>query len=176
MKDTTTTGGLNAKQLLRILMLGAEKNEAEQVGKAEQPVAAALQARLERGLPLSPKAVDSLPAILGRLCHELAPLAGRPLGGLLLDPSTALSVIKTIKEYGKTLSERQTAESSHAVAVTIYFAAIANALVHHGEKITQHSHEHLARSFGMLASKPWMPDELGKLFAQAAEMCRSRAS
>ena len=169
-----TTSGLSPRQLLRILLVGAETDSAEPDAAATRPVGEALRERLAHGLPLNPKKMDSLPAILGRMCQELAPLAERPLGDVLLDPTTDLGVIETLKEYGKNLSSRQATDAAHAVAVTLYFAAIASALVHHDAKITQYSYEHLAGSFEMLTKKDWMTPELGELFSQAWLACRGK--
>jgi hypothetical protein len=58
--------------------------------------------------------------------------------------------------------------------MTIYYAAIASSLVHHNEKISQHSYETLGQSFMELAEKKWMALELVQLFSQANRMCQEK--
>lgn len=105
---------------------------------------------------------------------ELLPLAGRPLGQVLLDADTELASLREIKEHWKKLTVGDGTLADRASATTIYFAAIASALVCHGEKITTHCDEALEDSFGTLAAKRWMPEELVRLFEKARDLCRAR--
>ncbi|KPL20813.1 MAG: hypothetical protein AMJ75_11170 [Phycisphaerae bacterium SM1_79] len=65
-------------------------------------------------------------------------------------------------------------EPEHAVAVAIYYAAIASALVFHDVKVTTHSYESLEASFTRLINKPWMSAELNSLFIRALKLCRKK--
>lgn len=101
-------------------------------------------------------------------------MADRMAGDLLLDPATPLAALETLKEYGKGLSQRWEEGPEHAVAVTIYFAAIAAALVSHGRKITTRPHRNLARSLGMMVDDRWMAPELALLFDNARKTCERK--
>ena len=130
-----------------------------------------LRERLDGAMPLDDAATELLPEIVARLLREALPVGGQSLGRVLLDPATDLRVIKTIKQYGKKLTTHTTSEAERATATTIYFAAIASALVFHHQKISLHSYEHLHRSFGMLCAKQWMAPELITLFTDARRVC-----
>jgi hypothetical protein len=94
---------------------------------------------------------------------------------LLLDPHATLSVIKDIRRHAKEQAARTNDETEHAIMTTIYFAAIANRLAFHGQRITTYSYESLRSSFGKLRSKAWMPADLVGLFEKAEEACHNKA-
>ena len=130
-----------------------------------------LREQLAGPLPVDRLMVEALPEMVERLQRELLALAGRPLGELVLNPATSIGALVTIKDYGKKLASRKTGQAEHDAALAIYFAAIARALVSHDQKISTHSHQNLARSFAILAGKPWMPAELIQLFQNARQVC-----
>jgi len=72
------------------------------------------------------------------------------------------------------MSSQITSGPENQIGLAVYHAAIASALVHQGERITQHSYETLGRHFSALAGQAWMVGELQALFAQAAEGCQRR--
>ncbi len=96
------------------------------------------------------------------------------IGELLLDQQTKLSTIKQIRDRAKAQVVRASSEAEQAVMTTIYFAAIANGLVHRRMKITTCSYASLELSFEKLIRKAWMPAGLANLFRQAAELCRQQ--
>ena len=61
-----------------------------------------------------------------------------------------------------------------AAATTLYYGAIASALVHHRKKITQGSYQNLDESLALLGTKTWMVEELRELFSQARRICLSK--
>jgi hypothetical protein len=94
------------------------------------------------------------------------------LGDVLTDPKSDLAAMREIRRRAKKEVGEAAHEAEHSVAVTVYFAAIANALVYHGVKITTYSYEALEQSFAKLLEKRWMPPRLGRLFQEAIEACR----
>ena len=163
MGDVQTTFGRD-DGLAELLRIGA--------GSPEDAKADLLAARVAGPLPLDAAGADKMQAIVGRLRERLMPLHGRPLRDALLDEQTALDDLVTIKEYGKQLAAREDSEVAHAVAVAVYFAAIAAALVSHGKRITSYSYPALVSAFGVLVDKRWMLPELARLFSKAKRICR----
>jgi hypothetical protein len=129
-----------------------------------------LRARLAGTLPLEKAAVDALPVLAG----QLLPLGSGSVGRALLDAGTPLEVFQKIKDYGKKLALANESEAEHAAATTIYFAAIASAILFHGKRITSYSYRALAGHFGTLAEKRWMDPKLARHFAKARKKCRRK--
>jgi len=131
-----------------------------------------LEARMSTPLALEPDVVDSVTAVLNRPCRELLPLAGRPLGDVLTDAATSLSALETLKDYGKALALVWEEGAEHAVAMTVYYAAIAAALTYHGRKITSRPFADLERTMELLVSTPWMTLPMVRLLSDARHACR----
>ena len=79
-----------------------------------------------------------------------------------------------IKDYGRKLSNKADSDAEHHIANTIYYAAIAHALVYHNIMITSHSYEDLTKSYGRLSKENWLPDNLLNLFKQSLKYCRAK--
>jgi len=173
MKDETTYG-LNPEQLARLLAIGLETTERQEKADAGETPAQALQDMLASALPLDREMPDSIPAVLKRPCDELRAAPRQPLRDLLLDPTIALPVIETLKDYSKALVRHHATEVNQAAATAMYYAAIANALAFHDQKITQHSYHRLHEAYAELESRPWIPPELKDLFRRAREVCGQR--
>ena len=174
-----STAGLEAEQLARLMRIGEEEElPPDDVGQ-EELTAELLGEHLAGTLPLGSTAVDALPLVLGRLCPELAPMQGRRLGEVLLDAATDLAVIREIKDYARRLADREALRRGqgpeYAVAVSIYYSAIAAALVFHEEKITSFSFEKLTDALSELAAKPWITSELRDLLERAGNISSRRA-
>ena len=174
MKKDTTTFGLEPERLARLLGLGMEGDSSVETDP-DTSKEELLRLRLAGTLPLETAVIDAIPAIAGRLCEELLPLRGKALGEALLDETTELRVLKKVKDYGKKLAARQDSDVEHAVSVTIYFAAIAGALLFHDHKITNYSYPALGEAFGTLIDKPWMAPELARHFSKARKLCKKRS-
>lgn len=166
-----STFGLYPKELAELLATGSGDDNAP------LPLAEAasrlLRSRLASPMHFDKGYVDSLSAILARPCPELQPIAGRTLGDVLMDPTTPLATLETLKQYGKGLSLRWEEGPEHVVAAMIYFAAIAAALVFHGRKITTRSHRDLADLLRILMNDRWITPELAGLFDSARTMCEA---
>lgn len=129
---------------------------------------------LDDVLPADPAVVDSLPALLRHSYRELLPLAGKSLAELLLSGQTPLSSIEQIKEYGKQVSSSAGSEVRYEASATIYYAAVASALVFHDQKITRYSYQELAGYFSSLIDKKWIPAKIKRLFNKALEVCKQK--
>ena len=174
MEKEETTYGLSPKHLARLLAIGLEKNDGEnKLGDTRTP-AEELDEILSRKLSLDPATPDSIPVILNRPCGELLPAAGRSMGDVLLDPSTDLAIIRTLKDCGKQLVRLSDTKSKQAAATVIYYAAIASALVFHRQKISRHSYEKLNEAYARLHEKPWIGPKLKHLLKKAEEICEKR--
>ena len=172
IKDSTL--GLNPESLARLLGIALYSDSGEGKDDSAHTTAQLLKARLAGTLPLDTTVVEELPAILGQLRKDLMPLGGRTLGEVVTYPKSDLGAIKKIRRYAKKMASRKRSEADRAVAVAIYYAAIASALVFHDVKITTHSYESLEASFDKLLNKPWMVAELTRLFARALKLCRKK--
>lgn len=118
---------------------------------------------------------QSLQDCLGALQREMLPLAGHPLGTVLLDPHADRAVLVALKNYGKWLATRPGASpAEYNAALTLYFAAIAATLVFRGEKISTHAYVTLTKAFDSLRTKPWMAAELSDLLTRAGTLCQQR--
>ena len=174
MDDKESTFGASAKGLAGLLGVGAGIDVPQDAVGADRAAGELLGARLAGTLPLDTAVVDALPAILGKLQAELLPLAGRPLGEVLLDAKTELGVIKRIKDYGKKLAAGRDSKANHSAATAIYFASIASALLFHDKKITSYSYEHLRESFNELIEETWIPPQLARHLSKARRFCKKR--
>lgn len=168
MKKETTTHGLSLKKVLELLNIGSDVGTDR--GDADRDRMDLLNDRLNQTLPLYE---DEPRKKSKQLRRTIAVLSGEPIGKLLRDPKTELSIIKTIKEHGRRLADRSKSEAEHQVANTIYFAATAHALVFKKEKITRFSNEDLQQAFDRLSRENWIPEWLLTLFSEAGKRRQS---
>ncbi len=96
------------------------------------------------------------------------------MSDLLLDSETDLAVFKVLKDYSKELARPGNTEARQAAATVIYYAAIASALLFHGEEATQQSYVKLHETFGDLEEKKWVPPQLKNLFRDAKAVGQQR--
>jgi len=169
-----STFGLRLDQMQDLFSLGrAQPNPADEEGDNEK-MAGLLREQLTCALPERSLLFDALVMMMEQQGYDTRPLVGKPLGLVLSSPDSDIGLLRAIKECSKTLSCTLDSEVEMALATTIYYAALAGALVHYDEKITQNSYEKLDESFALLVEKQWMTAELVTLFAQAQRVCRSR--
>lgn len=173
--EKTSTFSLTPGQLARLLALGAEEPMPGGKRGSDTQLAALLRDRLVCPLTFEREAIDALPPALGAMCRELAALANRSLGEVLLDSRSELNVLEAVKEYGKRLAARPKDGREHTAALAIYYAAVAGALVFHNRRITRHTCESLSRAFGTLAGRSWVPQDLAALFAEVQRVCQASA-
>ena len=131
-----------------------------------------LEAELVGVLSLDTTVLDSLPTVVGQLDRDVFAGGGGALGSALTDPETGLAVIRKIKLYAKKAGTDNDSGARYTVAVAVYYAAIAAALVFHKVKITKHSVQTLKAEFKVLSQKAWISKELAGLFSKAAEAMR----
>ncbi len=93
---------------------------------------------------------------------------------LLLAPQSDLVVLENVKDHAKELGTRAGSDIEREVALALYFAAIAAALLHHKTKISEHPWKHLEQSFRTLSRRPWIPADLLQLFTTAADHCKNK--
>jgi hypothetical protein len=164
------TEGLDPKRLARLMSIGSEAQVNPALSEDDR-IADLLMERLGGNLPCDEIEGLGGTGILSRMPTDLLPMAGRSLGDVLLDPATSLTALQAIKDAWKLAAAEKTAVWRHAVAIALYYAAIASALRFHGRKITRHADDALAESFAELSRKPWMAPELaGHLEAAAARI------
>lgn len=175
MKKESTTFGLEPEQVQRLFNIGRDaKSPGRRMSRNERK-AEMLRSRLSQTLPLDKPQIDLLPEALGHLCQTIGFLAGETIISLLKNPSAGMSLIERIKRYGRELSARAESEVEHEVATTIYYAAIASALVFHDMRITRFSYEKLEASFSRLAEEKWISQDLSVLFKIARKCCEEKA-
>ncbi len=160
------TSRLSADKLARLWDIGSEVPAAGTGGPEEQR-AERLRDWLARSLPPDEDLRGLLSEGLGHLCRDLRPFSGDAIGLLITCPETDVVALRRIKHLAK---ERGTAagnEMDRDVALAVYFAAIASALVFHDTKISQHGDRKLKTAFGSLGRQPWVPPDLAHLFEKA---------
>ena len=112
--------------------------------------------------------------MLSRLSQTLAPLSGKSPGTLVLSPQTDVAALTTLKDCFGELSVTSTSRAQKAVAVAVYCAAIASALVFHDQKITTLSYAQLDESLTELQTRSWVSPALKELFGKASAICRRK--
>jgi hypothetical protein len=166
--------GLSPEKLANLLSIGSELSRQQIQADPEQKKADLLCDLLEEPLPLDDAVVKYLPANLTNICENLSLLSGDTIGSLLQNPNSDISLIKKVKDCSKNLSKSAKSKAEHDTAIAIYYAAIASALIFHGQKTTSFSFEDLNKSFCALIDKPWVPSEIISLYKKASEICQSR--
>lgn len=164
--------GLGPKKLANLLGITFD-SEKEHRPDSKETIAQMLEARLASPLLPDTTMVQSLPSQTGQRDEDVGQYSGVPLGDVLTASESDFATIKEIRSYAKNMTRGKGSEAEY-VAVTIYFAAIANALLFHQAKITSYSHESLEISFDKLIKKSWMPQRLRRLFVDAAAACRNK--
>jgi len=162
---------LTRDQKSRLLRLGSSSRPQEWSPEGEQQKVDMLYDVISNSLPIDPSLVNSLPIVIRGLSSRLHSLAGQPIGDLLQDPTTNITTIERIKQYTKESGTSADSEDKREIFLTIYYAAIASALLFHNEKITQHSYEDLEQFFSSLSKKDWILNELVSLYTRAREYC-----
>ena len=173
MKKEPTTFGLSMKKVVKLLNIGSDVSSTP--AEIDQQKADLLSDRLSDTLPLYYSTNQKPSTKLKRLGKTIAALSGEPIGKLLEDSKTDISIIRMTKDYGRKLSTNYKSEAEHHTANTIYYAAIAHALVYHDRKITKYSNEDLQKSFCQLSKEGWIPKNLRDLFTKASEYSKERA-
>lgn len=172
--NNKSTNRLKPNQLARLLSISLEETDSVYITCDDKATAELLQEKLKSTLPKDSFLLESLLLVVERLGRDMRALVGKPLGEVLLTPDADISLLRAIKDYSKELSSSLISEEETAVAITLYYAALASALLYHDKKITQYSYESLGRYFTLLKEKKWMASELIDLFSQAYSICQNR--
>jgi len=173
MKDESISASLTSDQLARLWSIGADGEREHGAADADQTRRDLLLDHLAHSLPPDPALIELLPEMLGRLSQQLRLFSGESLHTLLVDPRADVWVLERIKNHAKDLGTAAQNEMEREIALALYFAAIAAALLHHRATISQHPGPQLAESFQTLSRRPWIPADLRQLFtAAAARGCR----
>ena len=169
-----TTYGLRLDQMADIFSMGANDPDPADEEQHDRRMAGLLREQLAYPMPKGSVFCDVMFMMMAQLGSDPGLLAGRRLQEVLLDSQTDVGLLQAIKDCSKRLSCMLDSEAETALATTIYFAALAGALVYHDEKITQSSYEKLDESFALLTEKKWMVGELVELFRRARRVCQSK--
>jgi hypothetical protein len=163
----TTTFGASSKKLARLLAVGFEQGSAEGILDDTQKMAEVLRDHLREPMPITSGGVPDRRTREGNVRYTIEALSGEPIGKLLSDPRTDIALIRRIKDYARRLSTSAKSKPEHHAANTLYYAAIASALVHHSTRITTHSYTDLKKSLTRLTDEHWVPEALTELFVGA---------
>ena len=167
-----TTFGLSRAKIARLMQIGTEKGQADQGPPVPEDTAELLYEQMIQPLvPDSGSGADASvsPVPADRLATPKATVA---IGAALRDRTTAVSALQRLKEMGRRRFSDGKTEPQREVGLTIYYGAIANALMFHNLRITRLSYSELQRSFGELGNRPWMPPDLQALFLEAVRTCQ----
>jgi hypothetical protein len=166
--------GLTPSQLGRLLSVSAGVPESVSDMSDDQIKEVAFRDRLTMRLSDDPSFQETLRSVSGQSTAFVPGSLDRSLKEVLLDPQCSATMLQAIKDHSKRLSAMVTSGSQTLVATTVYYAAIAAALVHHDKRISKYSSESLAQRFSLLAQRAWIDGDVRGLFARAAECCRER--
>ncbi len=170
--DNESIHGLRLDQLAHVFSLGVGDPDPACLQGDDERLAGRLRDQLSCVPPGGSLLADSLAMMVGRLGYEVQAAAGRSLQEVLLSAQTDLGLLQAIKDCSKRLSAGLDSKTEAAMATTIYYAALASALVHHDRRITRRSYDELERSFMAFAARKWIPPELAVLFQRAGDHCR----
>lgn len=173
--EKKSTYGLRLDQMADLFALGADDPDVAADGNDDATLRDLLREQLTCTTPKGSLLLDTLAMMIEPLEGRASALGDTALGAVLLNPQSDLGLVRAIKDCSKTLSCTLDSQTETALARTVYFAAIASALVHHDTRITQSSYKTLAESLTALIEKPWMVPELVELFSQARQVCQCRA-
>ena len=171
-----STFGLKLDQLADLLAVAAEDHAPADADCDHEHLAEMLRRRLTEVISGNSLLLTALSKISASDQSNLTAMTGLSLLQVLSNPESNVSQLRVVKEASKCVSTSAVSEQERAAATTIYHAAIASCLVHHGKKITQHSYDKLAESFALLIEKRWMAQELVELFSDARRICQAKRS
>ena len=162
---------LTNHQKTRLLSLGLSLEEADDPTDPDDKRADLLYEILAETLPVADRTMDVLPPLLKGQSQKLESIAGRSLGDLILGDQTEVATIRRIKEYTKDRGASANSEIQQDAFMATYLGAIANALVYHHKKISQHSQSDLKEYFRSFSQKTWVLKDLRDLLREAFEQC-----
>lgn len=114
---------------------------------------------------------SNLPGHLSVLCDISGISKSETFKSVIKNNNVELGLLVKIKDYFKALSVKTADQMEHQIYISIYFAAIASALLHHHERISSYSYEELAASYERLLKENWLPEYILKLYREAHSYC-----
>lgn len=174
MKKKSTTFGLTPGKISNLLKVCAESSGNDVDMETKQKKSELLQDRLSETLLAGSLKGSPLSKELTQLCYISGIAAGESIRNLLINPRTDIELIKKIREHGKSLSQSTQIDIAHDTANTIYYAAIAHALIYHNIKITKFSYEELEKSLDVFTRTDWISTDLLDLFSKAVKYCHGQ--
>jgi hypothetical protein len=174
--EKKSTYGLRLDQMASLFAMGADDLDSAAESSEDATLRDLLREQLTCAEPKGSLLLDTLVMMMDPLGGDAGALNGMTLSEALLNPQSDIGLVQAIKDCSKTLSCTLDSRTETALARTVYFAAIAGALVHHDRKITQSSYQTLAESLATLIEKRWMAPELVELFSQARQICQCRSN
>lgn len=175
MKKSPRKFDLSIEQSTNLLKLALEPDQNKKKKDTEKERAELLLDTLSSRLPINPALLESLPAVLRSLSEELQSVSGLPLGKLMQNPRIKTTLLRRIKDFGKELGASANDQIERDVALAIYYAAIAGALVYHNVKISEYSYKQLEQYFVTLSKHSWIPPNLVALYKKACKHCKQKS-
>ena len=123
--------------------------------------------------------IESLSLCVSRLLTKRAPTQSHEDAGMsteqcLLDASQPVSTFSLLKDSFKAAIAGEPPGTRADANKVLYYAAIAAAIVHHGEVITKLGGAEQDDALTYLADSVWMPASLAVLFCCAADTLRRK--
>ena len=106
MTKETTTFGLGSKKLVNLLKIAEETGQPQEKVDQKQKKTELLHDYLAQILEVYKYAGEELPAKQSQLRNTINVLSNEPIGKLLQDPETEISLIRMIKDYSSIFSKR----------------------------------------------------------------------
>ena len=169
-KDTDSLD-LTDQQKTRLLMLALGPPAHSEPASEDEQRGDLLHDILRCSLPLAAKQKQGRDIATSGACQHLRSVVGPPIGELLQDPKTSVDLLTGIKQYAKAQGNRAASEQEKDVFLAVYFAAIAAALAHYGQHITEHADKDLPRFFASFGSVEWVPASLRELLQNVVSHC-----
>ena len=174
MDKYPTASGLSPDKLAQLWSIGSETDKAEPDMDQDNRKTELLQDILAGTLSTSPSKAKLHRKEQGNLRSAVNSLVDKTIDKILQDPGADITRLRKVKDHGKKLSDNAGSKAEYHVANTVYYAAIASALVFHNRRITKFSYKDLEKYFCRLDQEKWIPEALRSLFSRAAEYCQMR--
>ncbi len=176
MDKHPTASGLSPDKLAELWNIGSETDQAEPDVDLDIRKTELLRDLFAGALPAQTSKGESRPTEKTHLESVVSSVADKSIERLVQNSGTDVAVLRRVKDHGKKLSDRAESKAQYRAANTVYYAAIASALVFHDKKITKYAHRDLDKYFRRLDKEKWIPQALRSLFSRAAEYCQMRQS
>ena len=166
-----TTSGLGPDKIKELFKVCSEDPQKANELTVDEEKAEQLNDFLAETLPLGSPSQRPLKDGVERLCTMSGLARSDAIRTLLKNTKTDIYLIRKIKDHYKDSSEQAVSKSELDAAKTIYFLAIAHALVHHDTLISKFSFDELRQSFSVYEKQKWILPDLKNLFERADKYC-----